>query len=66
MNNLTPEQAQSEMLKCQSDPVYWFNNYTAQGREKPITKEDWDEALAYLRLKYAGHFKRNRPPNDQD
>ena len=58
---LTPEQAQAEMLKCQADPRYFFNTYTKQGREKPITEDDWNDMLALARLKYNGHFKRNKP-----
>jgi hypothetical protein len=60
------EQIESEFYKCKSDPVYFFNTYTAQGKEKPITKEDWEDGLAFFRLRHNGHFKRKRPTNTED
>jgi hypothetical protein len=39
---MTPEQIQQEINKCYEDPVYFYNTYTTQGRQHPVTQEHYE------------------------
>ena len=41
---MTNEEFEHEMLRCINNPVYFYNKYTTQGQQYPITHEVYNIA----------------------
>ena len=57
---MTDEDFKYEMLRCISNPVYFYNKYTTQGQEHPITQEVYDQAKD-LRIKAILKGRKGKP-----
>ena len=50
------DQRYEEFIKCNKDPIYWYNTYTAAGKKNPLNDKDY----VYASTKWYEHLYAHR------